>query len=353
MSPIDGNPLHRPRAERDEEEHVARLIAAAGPPPPTPELDIARLQEAARSQWRRRYAWRRRERVVRRWQIAAAAALVVAVALVLWSRTGAPARSPGPVLAAIEQVVGDVQVLGAAGSTGRPALGTPLAPGTVLRTAAGGAAPGRVALRWSDGRSLRLDAGSELVLVAANRVALVRGGVYLDSDGRTAGESPTVETPRGRFREIGTQFEVRVEEGEAPSVRLRVREGVVAWRDDGRAATAEAGVELALGADGSLRRDLVAPYGADWAWVLAAAPAPTIEGWPLERFLAWYGRESGFVVRYADEESRALAATVVVHGSVAHLRPDEALAVVLASSGFSTRVEGGALVAAARAGARP
>lgn len=338
--------------ETGEERLVARLIAAAGPPPPAPEIEIARIQEAARSEWRRRYAWRRRETLVLRWQIAAAAAAAVAALAFLFSPQGrdrGPVTSP-VVVAQVERVAGEALVVEVPGGVARPLReGDRLVEGSQVKTSGAGGAAGRLALGWQGGRSLRLDVGSDLVLAAADQIELQRGAVYVDSRGGEVGGAPTIVTPRGRFEEVGTQFEVRLAGGEAADVRLRVREGAVVWRENGRTATAEAGVELALGADGSLLRDRIAPYGADWDWVLAAAPPPAIEGWPLARFLDWFSRESGLSVVYADRESSELARSVVVHGSVAQLEPREALSAVLASSGFEAREEYGALIAASSA----
>ncbi|MCM2269541.1 MAG: FecR family protein, partial [Thermoanaerobaculia bacterium] len=204
---------------------------------------------------------------------------------------------------------------------------------------------GRVALRWHDGRSLRLDEGTELVLLEAHRIELRRGALYLDSAEALAGGGPEIATIHGRFRAIGTQFEVRLDRAPESGVRLRVRRGAVELRAGKLRDAVAAGAELHLGADGRARRAAVATHGAAWAWVLEAAPVPDVDGWTLARFLAWYGRESGLEIAYADAASAALATEVVLHGATARLRPAEALAAAAASAGFETRAEGGRLVA--------
>jgi hypothetical protein len=343
MRPADDRNRPAAPAGLDDEPFVARLLEAAGPPPPSPELEIARIQEAARAEWRRRYAWPRRERAARRWRWVAAAAAALAIAMVLWRWAPGAGPAPRPRLAAVEAAAGEVTV--ALDGALRPlAVGAELAPGAVLRTGAGGHA----ALALAAGRSLRLAAGSELKLAAADRLELVRGALYLDSRGAPAAGAPRVVTAAGSFREVGTRFEVRVVDG-AASVRLRVRDGVVRWRENGRTAEAAGGSELAIGADGSLERGAVEPWDPAWGWVLDAAPVPAADGWKLARLLAWYGRESGLEIVYADEATAALAAEVVVRGSIGRLGARDALAAALGSSGCVARVEpGGRLVVAAR-----
>jgi hypothetical protein len=84
--------------------------------------------------------------------------------------------------------------------------------------------------------------------------------------------------------------------------------------------------------------------GPEWAWVVASAPMPEIDGWTLARFLDWLARESGLAVDFADRSSAERAATVTVHGSVRQLEPFAAAEVVLASAGCSFTVEGDRLV---------
>jgi hypothetical protein len=72
--------------------------------------------------------------------------------------------------------------------------------------------------------------------------------------------------------------------------------------------------------------------------VLATAPMLDIEGVTVRAFLDWTARETGFRVEFADADAAALADSVVLHGSVAHLTLDQALATALASAGFDHRL---------------
>jgi hypothetical protein len=71
---------------------------------------------------------------------------------------------------------------------------------------------------------------------------------------------------------------------------------------------------------------------------------PAIEGMKVRKFLDWIGRESGLRVELADAETAALADSVELHGSVAHLTPLDATGVVLASAGLEYRVSDGAIL---------
>jgi ferric-dicitrate binding protein FerR (iron transport regulator) len=323
---------------RREEDAVRRLLDDAGPRRPIPDDDLAAITEAARTAWRQRYGDRRARS---RWWIglAAAAALAVALGLSWWARTLEPPPAE-PLVASVEVLTGDARIWLSTGegpvplSAGVP--GRPLPAGAELET--GGAS--RLALRMVGGDSVRLDAGTRVRLSSKKSIDLARGAVYVDSVGGMA-----VQAPNGLFQDIGTQFEVRIEKkGEQAATRLRVREGHVALQHPDRSVVAGAGEELTLHADHSITRRPAAVYGSEWDWVLQAAPRLDIEGLKVRAFLDWLAREEGWRIEFADQQAASLADSTVLHGSIAHLTPDKAPGVVLASCGLGYQVSGGRMV---------
>jgi hypothetical protein len=215
-----------------------------------------------------------------------------------------------------------------------------------VETAPGGsAAEGQAALRLGGGSSLRLDAGSLLRLLGPSTVELARGAVYVDSGPTPSpGGAVAVRTRFGVATDVGTQFEVRLLGGEPSALRLRVREGEVRLVRGETSHGAAAGVELTLAADGSVARRTVATHGEAWQWALRAAPPFAIEGRSLAEFLAWTARETGWRIEYSDPALAARAGSIVLHGSLGRLTPEEAPGVVLPGAGLSHRVEDGVLV---------
>jgi len=345
-----------------DDEALRRLLTAAGPRPELPRDDLAAITAAARTEWRRRYggrdaaeppAPRRRTlaRPARRWlPLAAAAALVAVLGAAWWARRSAPPPA-APTVASIEVVTGEGRMWTPDGegpvTLSPDGPGRPLAAGSELETGdgAGGGEPGRLALRTAGGASLRLDAGTRLRLAAAGRVELARGAVYVDSGAEPGGGRIAVATAAGVFQELGTQFEVRTggHGGEAVTL-LRVREGRVAFDRGAEPVVTGAGEELIVRADGGIDRGEIGLHGPAWEWVVATAPRLDIEGLPVRAFLDWIARETGLRVEFADAEAAALADSVVLHGSVAHLTPAEALGPVLASAGLGHRISNGKLI---------
>lgn len=308
------------------EDRFETLLSDAGPRAVLPDEDLAVIRDAARAEWRRRYGFRAvRPRVTGWIPLAAAAAIVAAAIGLLWrSRTAAPPPASPPHVASVER--------SADGSSWQ--VGNDLPAGTDVITDAAG----RLALRMVGGASARLDTGTRLTLASPESIALAQGAVYVD----TAGGAPIeVRAPAGVVRPVGTQFEVRVADG---VTRVKVREGAVRVEGSSESERAAAGEELVVGADGGLSRRPIPPFGPEWDWVLASAPVPGIEGMKVRRFLDWIGRESGRRIELADAETAALADSVELHGSVAHLTPLDATGVVLASAGLEYRVSDGAIV---------
>jgi hypothetical protein len=323
--------------ERDNRE-LGELLRDAGSRPPVPPEDLEGIRAASREVWRQRYRKPQgaSPRIPRRWLAAAALATAALSLAVWWSFRSLPAP-----------VVGEVALLhGVARVSGEPlAPGDPVAAGAVVETESSSA----VVVRRADGSTVRLGEAGRLRLPSRRVVVLERGAVYLDS-GRSAAEGAAersghaVQTPLGTFREIGTQFEVRLlPEGESFSARLRVREGTVVM--DGRAGaySAVAGEELRVAADGTLARGAVALHGTPWEWVARATPALEIEGVTLDTFLRWVTREGGWQLDFDVEGAEALGATLL-HGEITGLTPEASLGVVLPSCGLDYRLDAGVLV---------
>lgn len=331
----------------DEEEDLRALLEEAGPRPPLPAADLAAIRESARAEWRERYLPRRVAAGPKRWWLAAAAAVLLGAATLLWVRR-APPPAAAPPAATIERVTGGVTWT-APGAPPSPipadAVGRPLPDRAMLETrGVGDPSPGSVALRMAGGASVRLDSGTRARLASASEVELDRGGVYVDTGGPGAGHGPVaVRTAAGLFRSVGTQFEVRAD-ADGASTRLQVREGRVRLERGQEAVLADAGQKIVVRRDGRVERGRAAADGPEWDWILASAPMLDIEGASVRTFLEWLARERGWRVELADSETAALADSVVLHGSIAHVTPAEAPDVVLPSAGLGYRVSGGKLV---------
>ncbi len=336
--------------QRIEEREVRELLAGAGPRPVVPAEDVAAIKAAAREEWRRMAERERRRRGLRaRGGLALAASLLVAVvAGWWWSQRSVPA--PAPVVASVELLSGGVRVRppGAGEAAVALAVGGELASGALVET--GGwteGPPVGVALRLAGGESLRLTADTGVRLISERRLELRRGTLYVDS-GSSAGAGVEVVTVLGTVRDIGTQFEVRLSEGDA-AMRIRVREGECALEASGERHRVSRGEQLSLLGDGSVTRARVEPYGPEWDWVLAMAPRIETEGLPLDVFLTWASRELGRDVRYADPELVRAIPGIVVRGSTEGFTPEEALEWVLRGSDLGYELDDGSiLIRAAR-----
>lgn len=332
-------------ADEAVEDEVRRLLVEAGPRPPVPAEDLSAIRAAARAEWSELAAARRARRsalVVP--ALAAAASLLVALAVGWWWLANRP--SPAPVtIATVELIRGAVRVEGPAERRREGplelAVGEALVAGAELATVAGSqGTPSALAVRLAGGQSLRLDAGSRVRIESETRIELRRGAVYVDSGPDPDAErAVTVATAYGEVYEIGTQFEVRLEEGKTPHLRVRVREGEVSVRWDGEVHPAARGEELTVAADGSVSRADVDPFGPVWDWILVAAPGLPIDGVLLPAYLEWVARETGWTVQYADAELARSAAGIRVYGSIEGVAPDESLGVVLPGSGLAYRLE--------------
>ena len=305
-----------------ENDPIAALLQLAGRRPAVPADVTARVRDAVREEWEQ--STRRRTRM----RLAAVAAAVVGVTAGGWLmlRTTTPAGVVQPVVATVQTMSG-----GAIGGDRRfLEAGARLRAGDQIETARGATA----SLRWGMA-TLRMDGGTHVRLDSARGLLLDQGAVYVASNANGV----EITTPLGIIRDVGTAFEVRLQ---ADLVRVRVREGRIDLRRNGAVHSAGAGIELTARARGSVTQRAIPRSGADWEWVVRAAPGIALEGRTLRGVVDSVCREKGLTPVYAMGAGDAR-----LHGTV-FLSPDEALDAALAASGLVARADGDRLIVQGR-----
>lgn len=304
------------------EEPIERLLRLADPGPEIPAGGETRIKAAVRPLWRQQV----RRRAVRRTLFGAAFASAAAAALfVIVVTLRGPEPAPAPVAVARVELV--------RGPADASLQHTPLFTGARPHTQAGS----RAALRLFGGASLRMDSATAVRLLSAHVIELERGAVYVDSGGLHTAPIE-VRTRFGNVRDVGTRFEVRVED----HLLVRVREGSVDVAGSARRFRVNAGSESTIEADGSQElRSIVADAA---SWTAAIAPPFPIEGRSVAALLDWCSRESGLAVHYRDAAAERAARTTLLHGSADGLEPVEAVEAILPTAGLRARRGNGEVV---------
>jgi ferric-dicitrate binding protein FerR (iron transport regulator) len=200
-------------------------------------------------------------------------------------------------------------------------------------------------LQLSASLAVRVAPGSRLRFDAPDAATLESGTVYVDSDPRRGRTALRIRTPYGVVSHLGTQYTVGLADG---ALEVAVREGEVALQQGAAMQRARGGELLRVDAGGAVSREPLAPHGERWAWLVRAPAAVAIDGRPLADFLYWYSRETGVEPRFADADAGSRLGGMILHGDVAGLAPDDALAVVAASVGLDVRRGEGDVTLAAR-----
>src|SRR5687767_4454713 len=309
-----------------EFEALADLLRSAGRRIDPPEAARQQAFAVALEAWREKSATVRRRRSTR-W-LAAGSAIAAGMMVVLlndWPwRT--PVDVPNVPIARLERGVGTVETrLPGARDWRLLDDHEPLVGGTSIRTASGG----RAAVRLASGISLRLAENTEVAFAKPPLLELAAGRVYVDNDGRRGDARVEIITSIASVTDVGTQFEINLT-GE--QYRLRVREGRVRLRHGTARIDGLAGDELTIGEDGSVARTWIAPTDGDCRWVEAIATAPEVNDRPVTELLNWVARETGRSIRFQDAEVKRRAAATILHGSIRHLAPLDALTIMLATT---------------------
>jgi ferric-dicitrate binding protein FerR (iron transport regulator) len=308
------------------DDNIRRWLELAGPRPAVSDERTRRVRATVHDAWRQALRQRTQQRVVFAGLTLAAAATVV---LAVWLRV--PARTPGAPAPTVAHVTATTGTLRTAAGVAILS-GDPVPAGTMMQVGNEGLAT----IALADGAELRLDRGSIVTLDDTRSIRIERGAVYVAATTGGSG-SIGIHTPVGIVRDVGTRFEVRLDDR---VWRVRVREGRIRLERNGASRDADAGRELAVNPDGSLVERAVTPYDSVWAWTTRAAPVFEVEGAALSAFLAWVAAEDGRPVRFEDAALATAVANTRLHGSIDGLSPSEALAVVLPTCGLASRRDG-------------
>jgi ferric-dicitrate binding protein FerR (iron transport regulator) len=327
----DGSEPVRDEAEND----TVRLLQLAGPREHASAARASRVKSAVHAEWQARARRRARRR-----RSLAAATILAAASMVLvigrFNRIDRQAVPLGEMVAVVEQVEGAPRRAVDAADAATGAIVSrkeAIRIGEWITTDS----HARVALRFTKGASVRLDAASRVRPLSSTMIELAAGAVYIDTEGE-AGRLE-VQTAWATARDIGTQFEVRLLDR---SVRLRVRTGIVELSDRRRSVSGRAGTEITLSASGAASRPIAA-HGAEWDWTARVSPHLDMEGMSTAAFLENVAREHGWVVHYTDQGLAQEASQIILHGSVSGLAPEEMIRTAIAASGLDHRFESGAL----------
>ena len=325
--------------DADDEVEIERLLNEVGArAEPTAEMMQA-VHAAVHAEWQTMVAQRSRRKQGTIWSIAAT--VVVALgAVLLWQFSAGPRALPVNVasIANIQHTasVGTAQVSTNAGVTWHDVvLGEVLAVGAEVRTDA----TTRAALDFGKGLSVRIDAGSHVQLLAADRVSLERGRIYIDAPPHVLAPL-SVLTAFGAVRHLGTQYQVQLAQDR---MTVSVREGRVVIAGQYGEGNVVANESVVYGARGEIARAAMTPHDSTWQWAMQAAPAIDIDNHSLAMFLDWVARESGRTLTYSTAEARTQAEQLVLRGSVAALSPDQALRAVMATTQFVHTETAGAI----------
>ena len=328
---------HPPSGKDSEESVVEALLRAAGSRPPIPAERLAALTESAEQSWRRMVHRHRR----RRWAfVGSLAAVVLAVAVVVVVQrveTGNKGTGVQAIAGTVERLRGTGLVEDRAGGPSKALAAADAIPtGAIVRTLEAS----RMAISLGEGLELRLDASSRVRLASSTLVELEAGALYVDDTAAPTGAEPlSIQTPYGRVRHVGTQFEVRLG---ARGVLVKVREGDVDVDSRGISYRLPAGQALTLSERLEPVRETVEPFGPAWSWLMEVAEPFQLENRSLPEYLDWLQRETGWSTRFVGGPPTDLE-DIVLHGSIGHLRPDLTVGPVLRSCGMSHSIRDGIL----------
>ena len=294
--------MSKPKDNSDND--IGKLIKAAGLRESVSPSREQRAHERVSAHWQSvvqdHKARRRPRQQLRTFAVAASVMLAVLVGYLYLE----PLPEEPLTVASFARVIGSVEVDGTA-----PRIGDALEAGMQLRTHTAS----RVAMAMANGQILRVDENTELLALADDRLRLTYGAVYIDSADSQPSASVFVETDYGVAHDVGTQFQVRIDD---TGLMIGVRDGLVNLaRTDDTQVEIDSGwlYEMSTGGDDEIRPD---DSAGRWAWVDTVVTEFDLDGATLHDYLLWYAREKGVQLEWADVVSEEKAQAIRLSGSI-------------------------------------
>lgn len=240
-----------------------------------PAGDEARTRAALHSQWQTMAGGRRKRRLAI--GLAVAASVMLAIFASSWVFKNSFTPGPSRMVASVVKHSGRVQAetSGARDPAQWLQGEETLMSGTVISTAW----DARLAMRWLEGESVRLDENTRVVLSSENEIELLSGRIYIDShpDGKVpAGASELgIKTPFGRVQHLGTQYMAALAGG---SMTVSVRQGRVVVTGGDEESIADGGQQLSISRLGAATLSPINVFGADWQWIEEISPGFVLDG---------------------------------------------------------------------------
>ena len=284
---------------------VEALLGKAAPRPAPPDAVENEIRAAVHAEWAAITGQRRRRRLAAGFAMAAAVTLVLAISL-----TGLRQEGVAPVqVASIDKSTGTLYFQSSSSGILEPVDTTTIVSGQMLTTGKDSAA----GLDWLNGGSLRVDGDTRVEFVAANEVFLHSGRIYFDSFGASDQNGLSIRTNHGVVTHVGTQY---ITESTAASLVVSVREGEVSIDGAFHDHVVFEGQRVQM--TGSARPAVAntSGIGAEWEWIEAVSPTPSVDGMSVFDFLHWVGRETGHGVQFESNSAEALARGTLLKGSV-------------------------------------
>ncbi len=310
------------------EDRIEELLKAAGNrPEPDAEVSEA-IRMSTHSAWLEVVAEERLKRQ-RKWlsYSSVAAALFLAVGF-FGLRPGFYAPEDSRQLASIRFISGSYQINGEVYAQKAPVM-----TGDTIQTGQNDL----ISLVLEDKTMISVAPNTELTFTGLASIDLSKGRVFVDSPDATT--SIIINTSWGSIEDIGTQYEVEVDE----RLTVAMREGKVKMLidDTPHFASFKAGLGDVLSIDKDLRIDLtqVESTHSRWNWIREAVPHQLVDGMSVYEFMGWAGHVTGKEIVYEDSLAELMASRTLLHGGhVSPMKIDSTLQVLLKTTRLSAVV---------------
>jgi len=182
----------------------------------------------------------------------------------------------------------------------------------------------RILVELNNGNTFRLDENSLIKLTSEDKIELIRGQIYVESNEKNINNQLLIDTKLGSIKHVGTQYNVELK---PDLINISVRKGkVIVYKKD-LTKEIEKGYTLSINNKGDYNQSLINSYDSKWLWTQNITKQYNIQDKTIFQYLKW--------VIWNSDKSKDQSSNIKLSGSIKGLTPLESLEVILSTTDFS------------------
>jgi hypothetical protein len=198
----------------------------------------------------------------------------------------------------------------------------------------------RILVELNNGNTFRLDENSFIKIISEDKIELIRGQIYVESNENNTDNNLIIDTSMGSVRHIGTQYNIELK---PESINISVRKGIVLVHKSDLTKEIKKGYVVSINNNGNYQQSPINSYDSKWQWTQNITKYYNIQDKTIYQYLNWVSNETGYSIIWDSNKSEKQSKKITLSGSIKGMKPIESLEVILPTTDFKYNISHSAI----------